>query len=425
MSLQTDTAQQQAWWRRRLLHDWLGSQAQLPIERNPRRALYEYARRLAVLGAVVTVNVVIAGLAVLTFLDSAGPPPMAAVEVAAAISAVLLLSGLLTPLARARAIRAGLPSRDMLWALFVVWVVALGVAVDVVSARSLRFHPGAVVLLGAFVAAVLLRAFPPLFDTATRLSGAARNALARTEKAVAEDATGEPGPAPVLSAREIVSFLADTELFRKVDRRALRKLAEATATRPVGKGQTIFAQGDHGDQMFVLINGAVRLVMRSATGEAVELARLWAPAAFGEVALTDPGDRTATAEAVERSVLLVIDRIDLLELLRSDSDAMEAMLQSQGAMIRHADQLAADVVFLKPQSRVARALLDLAESDTGEGRRPRTLRITRADLASKVGAPQSQVTRILRRFQRLGYIRMVDWTIELLDPAELRRRAGR
>src|SRR6266540_1809615 len=304
-------------------------------------------------------------------------------------------------------------------------VVALGVAVDVVSARSLRFHPGAVVLLGAFVAAVLLRAFPPLFDTATRLSGAARNALARTEKAVVEDASGEPGPVPVLSAREIVSFLADTELFRKVDRRALRKLAEATATRPVGKGQTIFAQGDHGDQMFVLINGAVRLVMRSATGEAVELARLWAPAAFGEVALTDPGDRTATAEAVERSVLLVIDRIDLLELLRSDSDAMEAMLQSQGAMIRHADQLAADVVFLKPQSRVARALLDLAESDTGEGRRPRTLRITRADLASKVGAPQSQVTRILRRFQRLGYIRMVDWTIELLDPAELRRRAGR
>src|SRR6266540_3289081 len=117
MSLQTDTAQQQAWWRRRLLHDWLGSQAQLPIERNPRRAVYEYARRLAVLGAVVTVNVVIAGLAVLTFLDSAGPPPMAAVEVAAAISAVLLLSGLLTPLARARAIRAGLPSRDMRWSL--------------------------------------------------------------------------------------------------------------------------------------------------------------------------------------------------------------------------------------------------------------------------------------------------------------------
>jgi CRP-like cAMP-binding protein len=82
-------------------------------------------------------------------------------------------------------------------------------------------------------------------------------------------------------------------------------------------------------------------------------------------------------------------------------------------------------VFLKPPSRVAGALLDLAETDTGAGERLRTRRITHSELANMVGASQPTVTRILRRFQRHGYIRMADWTIELLDPAELHRRAGR
>jgi CRP/FNR family cyclic AMP-dependent transcriptional regulator len=275
------------------------------------------------------------------------------------------------------------------------------------------------------VAALLVRAFPRLSDVTARLSAAVRDTLARADTPATEDAAGESGPAPTLSAREIASFLAESELFSKVDPEALRRLAEVTGIRSVAKGQTIFAQGDRGEQMFVLIEGAVRLVMRSPRGKVVELAHLLAPAAFGEVVLTDPGPRTATAEAVEGSVLLVLDGSDVFPLLRSDTNAMEALLRSQGAMVRRADRLAADLVFLTPQSRVAGALLDLAESGIGGGERPHTRRISDAELASIVVARPSQVTRVLRRFERLGYIRRVGQTIELLDPDELRHRAGR
>jgi CRP/FNR family transcriptional regulator, cyclic AMP receptor protein len=101
---------------------------------------------------------------------------------------------------------------------------------------------------------------------------------------------------------------------------------------------------------------------------------------------------------------------------------VDAVLKSLGTMVRRADRLATDLVFLDLPSRVARRLLELAEDSAGTS--PRTRRVTQTELANMVGGTRQSVNLALRTLEERGCIRLVGLTIELLDPDELRRRAG-
>lgn len=229
-----------------------------------------------------------------------------------------------------------------------------------------------------------------------------------------------------MTPKQIAELLAETDLFGVLDPATLEEAATRTLVRVVEKGQTIFVQDEPGDRMFVVAEGAVKLVVRSAQGEVVELVRHWRPATFGEVALLDGGTRSATAEAVERATLVVVTRDELIHLLRSDPQVVDRVLKALGGLIRRADQQATELVFLDLPGRLARRLLELAETpgDGPKGPRPRTRRVTQTELANMVGGSRQSVNIALRSLERRGFIRLVGWSIELLDPAELRRRAG-
>ena len=235
-----------------------------------------------------------------------------------------------------------------------------------------------------------------------------------------------------MTPRQIAELLAETDLFGVLEASTLAGVAERTMVRVVEKGQTIFVQDEPGDRLFALAEGSVKLVVRSAQGEVVELARHWRPAVFGEVALLDGGPRSATAEAVERTTLVVVTRDELIRLLRSDSQVVDRVLKALGELIRRADLLATELVFLDLPGRLARRLLELAEAPDGPAQgapptgdvRLRTRRVTQTELANMVGGSRQSVNIALRSLEKRGYVRLVGWTIELLDPNELRRRAG-
>lgn len=230
-----------------------------------------------------------------------------------------------------------------------------------------------------------------------------------------------------MTPRQVAELLAETELLGVLDSAALTELAERALVKVVEKGQTIFVQDEPGDRLFVIAAGAVKLVVRSAQGDVVELARNWRPAVFGEVALLDGGPRSATAEAVERTTLAVLTRDDLIRLLRSSSEILDQVLKALGGLVRRADQQAIELVFLDLPGRLARRLLELAEgaeSPTNQDGRLRTRRVTQTELANMVGGSRQSVNVALRTLEQRGLVRLVGWSIELLDPAELRRRAG-
>jgi CRP/FNR family cyclic AMP-dependent transcriptional regulator len=215
------------------------------------------------------------------------------------------------------------------------------------------------------------------------------------------------------------ALLAQTELFGGIDEATRRRIAEHVAERVVEPGQCVFLQDEPGDRMYVVAEGAVKLFVSSRNGGIVELVRHRPPATFGEVALLDGGPRSASAEAVERSTLLVVTRPELLRLLRSDEQVAEALLRTLGAMVRRTTRQISDLAFLSLQGRVAAKLLDL----TGPNG-TRTRRITQVELATMVGGARQTVNQALRSLESRGYIRSAGRTFEILDREQLRRLAG-
>ena len=215
------------------------------------------------------------------------------------------------------------------------------------------------------------------------------------------------------------SLLGRVEPFQALDARSRLAMVEHSTHRVVDKGQMVFWQDDPGEAMFVLLEGSVKLLVCSRDGELIELHRHRAPAVFGELALLDGGPRSASAEAVERSLLLVVTRPEVLRLLRSDDQLAEALLRILGGMVRRTTRQISDLAFLSLQGRVAAKLLDLTEPGQA-----RTRRITQVELATMVGGARQTVNQALRSLETRGFIRSEGRTFEILDRDQLRRLAG-
>ena len=223
---------------------------------------------------------------------------------------------------------------------------------------------------------------------------------------------------------QVAELLGRTELFHTLDERARREVAGTVTQVAYVKGQTIFVQDEPGDRMFVLAEGAIKLVVRSRHGEVVELARHRPPAVFGEMALLDGSSRSASAEAIEPSVLVGITRAELIKLLRSDVGVVDALLRSLGDLVRRANRQTTELVFLDLQGRVARKLLELATMSGSPG--PAVLdqrAFTQTELAHMVGGVRQTVNLALRSLERRRLIRVSEGKIEILELEGLKRRA--
>ncbi len=72
-------------------------------------------------------------------------------------------------------------------------------------------------------------------------------------------------------------------------------------------GAFIFRQGDQGQCAFVVESGSVR-ILKTVEGDILTLATLKAGGIFGEMAVIDPGERMASAQAAEECLLLKVPR---------------------------------------------------------------------------------------------------------------------
>jgi CRP/FNR family transcriptional regulator, cyclic AMP receptor protein len=226
-----------------------------------------------------------------------------------------------------------------------------------------------------------------------------------------------------MEPRTVAGALGRVELFSRLDHGALQELAERIhgGDQRVPRGKQIFVQGELGDRMFLLVEGAVRLLVRSWDGSVVELVRHLPPSVFGEIAVLDGGERTATAEAVTDSTVIPVPRAELLRLLQSSSEVMDGLLRSLGTIVRRTTRQLTDLVFLDLDGRVARQLLLLAGRDADGVLR--TAPLTQSELADRVGGARQTVNQALRRFEERGFIRRgAERVVEILDPQALQRR---
>ena len=97
-------------------------------------------------------------------------------------------------------------------------------------------------------------------------------------------------------------------------------------TQTFARGTRIYSEGDQGDVAYVVQSGVVELTTLEA-GEPVRLDLLAKGQLFGEMSLIDNANRSATATALEDTVLTVISREQFEERLNSTEPMLRMLLR--------------------------------------------------------------------------------------------------
>jgi CRP/FNR family cyclic AMP-dependent transcriptional regulator len=217
---------------------------------------------------------------------------------------------------------------------------------------------------------------------------------------------------------ERVALLAD---LTPTDR---EKLTEDLDERVFREGELIFGEDDTTGRFFLIKQGEVKISIRREGGREVTLTHLRDGDFFGEMSILDGEPRSARATAVRTTIALIGDRADFFAKLRQHPQIALNLLTIISRRLRRADQQIEDLSFLDVQGRVARLLLNMAEeigTETELGTLV-PLEHTRQELANFVSTSRETFTRVLKQFERLGYIRLGRRKVMITNTPKLQRK---
>jgi CRP-like cAMP-binding protein len=171
----------------------------------------------------------------------------------------------------------------------------------------------------------------------------------------------------------------------------------------VGKGQTIYAQGDAADALFVIKNGTVKLSVKSRAIEAT-LDILSDKEFVGKDSLTGQSSRSASATAITDCSLLRIEKEAMMLALTRHVKLANLFLANVLAKNIRYEQDLVDQHCNPSEKRLAHILLRLAHYDGNEASESTVPKISHETLAEMVGTTRSRVCFFMKRFKQSGFI---------------------
>lgn len=214
-------------------------------------------------------------------------------------------------------------------------------------------------------------------------------------------------------------------MFANLDDEAAQALRSAMHEVELRRGQVLFHEGDAGAELYVILDGKVKMGHRASDGRENLLAVLGPGQMFGELSLFDPGPRSSTVTAVTDVTLLALGQEQLKTWLSGRPEVARGLLLQLASRLRHANEAVADLVFSDVPGRVAKALLDLARrfgrpTDAGlEVHHD----LTQEEIAQLVGASRETVNKSLADFAHRGWLRLEPKAVIILDLERLSTRS--
>lgn len=231
---------------------------------------------------------------------------------------------------------------------------------------------------------------------------------------------------PRLTQADRLSLLSKVPIFAGLGSKDLAALVAVARTLKLESRQQLFHKGDKGIQVYVVISGKLKALTTSDAGDDVVFSILGPNEVFGEIALLGGSDRTATVTAIDACELLVIDRRDFLNVLRTHPDVAIELLSVLAKRVTRVSELVEDTLFLNLPLRLAKKFVTFAGSygeEVPEGIRI-NLKLSQEEWGDLVGVTRESINKQLRTWGEEGLIRIERGYVVILQVEPLERLAG-
>jgi CRP/FNR family cyclic AMP-dependent transcriptional regulator len=206
-----------------------------------------------------------------------------------------------------------------------------------------------------------------------------------------------------MEQQAIVELLGKSALFGSLPETDRGAIANGMRRVQFDPDQMIFSRGDPAREMYLVLEGKVRLSILTSDGRELSFAHAGPRDIFGEIATLDGGERTASATAISRVQAMALPQRTMLDFVEKRPRVAVATIQFLCGRLRETDQLLEAIALHRIEVRLARLLLSALKVKAGAAV-PLNLGMSQGELALLIGASRPKVSVALGLLQEMGAI---------------------
>ncbi len=181
----------------------------------------------------------------------------------------------------------------------------------------------------------------------------------------------------------------------------LNHIVKLASIRRYKAGDMVFNKEEVGKNFFIVDSGKIKIFTSFGGGKRKTFAFLGKGDFFGEMSLLGGKTRSASAQAVEDTELLVISKQNFGKLVTRHADFSMKLIRTLVERLNKADKEIESMLFHNILGRLASAIVELAaKSKSG----PMSVAIGQGELAEYLGTTRVPVCRAVNSLRRSGLI---------------------
>jgi len=207
-----------------------------------------------------------------------------------------------------------------------------------------------------------------------------------------------------------LKLLHSNEYFEGLEEGLLNQVAAHMQLREYERGEALFWEGDPCAGLHIIERGFVKLYRLSPQGRQYIVRVLQEGETCNEVPTFDGGVNPVNVEALETTLVWVIQADILQELLRKHPDFSQKVINNLTKQLRGLVRMASEMAFYQVTHRLARLISNHPPAELSG------TPWTQEQLAARLGTVREVVARSLKELERSGAIHLDKRRIAISDP---------
>jgi CRP-like cAMP-binding protein len=220
-------------------------------------------------------------------------------------------------------------------------------------------------------------------------------------------------------------YLKKIPLLADVGAETIQRLVKTLELREIRRRQVVYLPGDPGDAVYFVNGGRLKVSKVTRDGKELTLAYRVPGEIFGELCLIEGGPREEMSEAMENSLISVVERPLFEQILLKEGLIGSRLVKVVAQRRREVENKIEQLIFKDVNAKLAELLLRLGEEygiDDARGTLV-SLKITHQEMANLIGSTRETVSLTLSQFKRRGFIHTEGRKVILADRDGLRALA--
>jgi CRP/FNR family transcriptional regulator, dissimilatory nitrate respiration regulator len=224
---------------------------------------------------------------------------------------------------------------------------------------------------------------------------------------------------PELRRIGIINTLRSCQLFTGLPAADLENIAAGTVLKSLEKGEYLFHEGDPARGFYIVQRGSINVHRVNAAGREQIIHIFRVGESFAEVALASERGYPADARAVEPTQVILVQKEEILALLRRQPELALRMLGSMSSHLRVLVGQLEDLTLKDVETRLANWLIKRCPDPLTDKSLTIELKMTKRVLAAELGTVSETFSRTLAKFRDQALLEVKGKSLIILSPRRL------